>query len=374
MNILHINSEMSWRGGEQQLLYLVEELQKLKTRNFIICKNQSALAKQCMQKKLSYLKLPMHGEFDLYSAWKIRQFCRQNDISILHAHAAHAHSIAYLAYCLGNKVSIVVSRRVDYPIRWNFFSYLKYNSKAVRKIICVSHLTQKVLQSAIYQPSKLTTIHSGIDLQRFRKKQSSKKNKAVAVSTPTLRKQYKLAPKKICIANIAALSEQKDYRTFVKAARLVCQENKNVHFFIFGEGPKRAEIVRLIRNNNMQKYISLCGFRNDMEQILPQLDILLFTSQSEALGTSLLDAFAAGLAVVATNAGGIPEIVIHKQTGLLAPVGDSQTLAMHTISLIRSPTLRKKLERNALKKVIDFSKENTASKTYAIYKEVLKIA
>lgn len=95
------------------------------------------------------------------------------------------------------------------------------------------------------------------------------------------------------------------------------------------------------------------------------------TSNEEGLGTSVLDAFLAGPAVVATAAGGIPEMVIHERTGLLAPVGDATALAIQIERLIKNGELKKQVVSGAAEKVKHFSKEATASKTFAIYQEVL---
>jgi glycosyltransferase involved in cell wall biosynthesis len=89
------------------------------------------------------------------------------------------------------------------------------------------------------------------------------------------------------------------------------------------------------------------------------------------LGTSILDAFAAKVPVVATEAGGIPEMVLHEETGMLAKPKDSRTLALYIDRLIESPECRKKIVENAYKKVLTFSKESTAEKTLSVYEEIV---
>ena len=105
--------------------------------------------------------------------------------------------------------------------------------------------------------------------------------------------------------------------------------------------------------------------------MLPCLDVFLMTSNEEGLGTSVLDAFLAKVVVVATAAGGIPEMVIHQESGLLAPVGDAEKLADHIGELISNTSLREQLVRGALQKVSGFSKEKTAQQTLDHYREVL---
>ena len=121
----------------------------------------------------------------------------------------------------------------------------------------------------------------------------------------------------------------------------------------------------------MQKHILFLGFRQDIPEILPELDAFLITSETEGLGTTILDAFACRVPVVATAGGGIPEIVKHNQTGMLAAVHDADTLATHILNVLTVDTLRSRLVANATEFLQEFTKEKTAHKTLAVYQEIL---
>ena len=99
--------------------------------------------------------------------------------------------------------------------------------------------------------------------------------------------------------------------------------------------------------------------------------MFLMTSETEGLGTSILDAFAAKVPVVATAAGGIPEMIIHKKTGMLAPIKDAENLARNVNELLANANLRAELIAGAYQHLQSFSKEQTALKTLEIYKEIL---
>jgi L-malate glycosyltransferase len=122
----------------------------------------------------------------------------------------------------------------------------------------------------------------------------------------------------------------------------------------------------------MQKDILFLGFRQDIPEILPELDAFLITSETEGLGTTILDAFACRVPVVATAGGGIPEIVKHNQTGMLAAVSDPDTLATHVLNVLTIDTLKHRLITNATAFLKEFTKEQTALKTLAVYREVLE--
>jgi glycosyltransferase involved in cell wall biosynthesis len=131
------------------------------------------------------------------------------------------------------------------------------------------------------------------------------------------------------------------------------------------------EIRDLIASKNLEQHFSLTGFRGDVDKLLPGLDIFLFTSKQEGFGTSLLDAFAAGVPVVATKVGGIPEIVQNEVNGLLAEAGDSEALAKQVLKLLQDPQLRQRLKRAALQRVRSFSTEKMAERTREVYQSLI---
>jgi glycosyltransferase involved in cell wall biosynthesis len=127
-----------------------------------------------------------------------------------------------------------------------------------------------------------------------------------------------------------------------------------------------------VSDKGLDNYVTFAGFRKDVPRILASGDIFLLTSKEEGLGTSLLDAFLAQIPVVATDAGGIPEIVRHMDTGLLAPVKDSEKLAEHVKLLIADEFLRGLVVKQAHDFVQYFSKSRMASKTLDVYRNVTK--
>jgi len=161
--------------------------------------------------------------------------------------------------------------------------------------------------------------------------------------------------------------------TFVDTAAILLEKNTNRHFFIIGgDGGEATAIQTYIEKKGLQSFISLTGFRSDIPKILPEIDVFLFTSKEEGLGTSVLDALACGVPIVATNAGGIPEIITHQKNGLLAPVGDSLQLAKHIETILTKKEIANKFIENGKVIVQSFDKAKTAKKTYDIYRNCLK--
>ncbi|MFQ5447696.1 MAG: glycosyltransferase family 4 protein, partial [Saprospiraceae bacterium] len=252
-------------------------------------------------------------------------------------------------------------RRVDFPAGGHFLSRWKYNHPAVAKIVCVSAFIKNLMAPALRDPGNLAVVHSGRDLEKFH----PGKNAGL------LRAEFGISKKEFIIANIAALAPHKDLPTFVKTAEILVNEGFPARFLLIGgEGGEEQNIRRLIREKGLEAHVLLTGFRNDVPKILPEIDGLLFTSKTEGLGTSLLDAFAAGVPVVATAVGGIPEIVEHGVSGMLATPGDAPALARLLKEVMTDAELRQNLVRQAKAKVRLFSKEKMAEKMISVYSSI----
>ncbi len=364
MKILHLSSAKSWRGGEQQIAYLVEALQEKDIPQIIYCPSHSALEKYCF--KVGIKCIPYKKGFSLNPlvSLKLKNICVKEKVSIIHLHDAHAHNYGVLsASIFNNKTPMVLSRRVIFPLKTKFFSSWKYNHPSIQKIICVSEAIQKVIAPRIEQKAKLTTIYSSINIERF-----------TTTSSSILRSTYQITPSTSIIAYIAAISKEKDHFTFINTAKILIEEyDLNAKFLIIGkDGGEKKHLEQYIQSLNLQEQIIFTGFRKDLEDILIEIDLLLFTSTSEGLGTTILDAFACRIPVVATNVGGIPELVKHQKTGWLAPIGNAKKLASGVNHILKNPDIQSQFINNAQRFVQNFSTTNMTEQTLKLYKEVIE--
>jgi glycosyltransferase involved in cell wall biosynthesis len=280
-------------------------------------------------------------------------------------HNPNSHSVGALSAFLGNKVPLILSRRVDFVPKKSWFTKWKYNHPSIKRILCVSDKINTIMRAYLNNPDKSVTVHSGVDLDKFN---NDKFNNA---TNNKLRSEFNISSDFWIIGNSSALEAHKDYYTFIRTIGVLVSKKLPIHSFIIGTGSQEASLKAYVAALALEQHITFTGFRNDIVDILPSLDIFLMTSSEEGLGTSVLDAFLSKAVVVATRAGGIPEMVVHEQSGLLAAVGDSEALASEVERVIKSPQLKDQLILGALNKVKDFSKEATAANTLAIYREVL---
>lgn len=362
MKVLHISSPKSWRGGEQQLIYLAEELSREGVEQLIMCPFNSAVHKHCLKKHIPHITYFKGFSGNPMVAFRVAHVCKREGIDLIHVHDSHAHNFAVLSSVLAkNPTPIVVSRRVDFPIQDHSFSRYKYNHPKIVKILCVSEAIKKVMLPFIDDAQKLEVVYSGIDLEKFEGIEPDRDLKNLLGITEDIP----------LIGNVAALAPHKDYFTFVDTAKRLIDSGFKAHFIALGEGPSRNEIEDYIATQSMSKHISLLGFRTDVLALLAALDVFLITSETEGLGTSILDALALKVPVVATAAGGIVEVIHHEKNGLLCPIKDPESLANACLRILSDVRLRESCKKEGLKVVQKFSKSNTAKSTLLIYKSAL---
>jgi len=363
LRILHLSTALSWRGGEQQIAYLSEELINNDVEQIIYCPRGSKLHNYALGRGISIVTFPKTNVFDPLNLIRLKRACQKYRINILHIHDSNGHTMACMAATLlAIKPKLVLNRRVDFSPRINLFSRWKYNHPGIDSIICVSNKIKEVLSPIVKDHKKLKIVYSGIDLGRF----------GNSINKTKLRDEFKISSDTIVIGNVASLAPHKDHYTFINTAEILIRRGLKAKFLVVGaDGGIEQQLLDCIRDKNLQEDIILAGFRDQILAILADFDLFLFTSKEEGLGTSLIDAMASGIPIVSTNAGGIPEIIEHKYNGLLAEVGDAMALADSCIEMINNEKLRDRCIKNAKKTASLFSKTLTAEKTIQIYRSAI---
>lgn len=362
IRVLHLSTAVNWRGGEQQLFYLWRELNALKiTQALFLPKGQ--VFQKLTNFGLKPQKLHFRQPWLILDAFKIAQYCRNQKINILHAHDAKAHSMAILSHSLfGSPASIIVHRRVDNPIKHTALTKWKYNHSAVKAVIGVSQCITSLVADYLKFPQKAILIYSSVDIIHSENSQNTSLHELLNLPNQTQ-----------LVGNISALDKHKDPLTFIKTAAEVIQQSNNVHFvWIGGDSGMESEALRLRKELKLEDRLHFTGYIDGAKRFLPSLDVFLFTSKTEGLGSTVLDALSAGIPVVSTNAGGIKEIITDMETGNLCKVEDVNQLSTKVLHLLNNPKTAKVMGHNGLKKVKEtFSPQKMAKDTLKVYQRAL---
>lgn len=358
---LHIDEQRGWRGGEQQASYLVQGLvERGHTAILAGRKDTPFLTRDHGGAPFSRHAMPFNGEWDPVTAWQLARLVQRHRVDILHAHTSHAHTLACIARKLAGRGKVIVSRRVDFPPKPHAFSRWKYGWPD--HYIAISGTIAEVLRNHGIPDDKLTVVHSAINPERFQVAPIPREHLGIPDGAPL-------------VGIVAALVGHKDLPTFVQAMETVNAQRPEAHAVIVGEGPARGGLEEQIRAAGLEECVHLLGFRDDVPSILRALDVFALSSKEEGLGTSILDAMAAGIPVAATAGGGIPEMIAPGETGLLAPVGDGAALGEAILTLLNEPDAAAAMAGNARTLVNErFTLPRMVKGNIAVYERVLDIS
>jgi glycosyltransferase involved in cell wall biosynthesis len=336
---MHIDTARTWRGGQYQVLLTVQGLRALGHRAVLVANPEGELF-QRMSEGHDLIGLAPRNEVDLAAAWRLWRVIRQLRPQVVHAHDPHAVAVAALALSFGTpspRPLFVAARRVDFNLHGNSFSRWKY--RQLDGFIAASDTIRSMLIDDGIEEERAVTIHEGIDLDRV-------------LSAPpiNIHAEFWLPKQAPIVGNVAALVPHKGQRYLIDAAALVLREVPDTRFIILGEGDLRSQLQHQIHERRLDKHVILAGFRHDVMSFHRSFDLFVLSSVTEGLGTSLLDAMAASRAIVATTAGGIPEVVADGETGLLVPPRDSAALAEAIVRLLKDRTLRQEMGRRGFER------------------------
>jgi glycosyltransferase involved in cell wall biosynthesis len=324
VRILQIDGEMGWRGGQQQVLLLAQGLARhprFSGESVTACRPGSELARRLAQANLPYALLPMSSPWSPLAVWRLRALARERGVDVIHAHASHAHTLAALAV-LGTRRRLVATRRVDFTPKgaWKY--------RRCDRVVAISQAIAGILRTSGVAPDRLEVIHSGIDPARFAGADRARARQALGLPADA-----------VMVLCVAALEDHKDHATLLNAWEAVAADQR-AHLVLAGDGSLRAQLA--VRAGGLER-VHVLGFRDDIPDLLAGADVFVLTSRLEGLGTAVMDAMCCGLPVVATRAGGIPELIRDGVDGVLVPVGDAAAVAAALRSLLDDAAKRSSL-------------------------------
>jgi len=354
------------RGGDAQM-YTIYNLLKDKPdlTQHILCPENADLARMCREDKANLITYKKNRFKVINAIIAIIKSCKRENIDLIHVHDSSALTFSLLALLfLNKKTKLVLSRKRNNKIKDFFLNRYKYSHPRINKIISVSKAVEAIFDNIIKDKNRLLTIYDAIDVKKI----------AALTNKKIIHQEYHLNDSTIVIGNIAGLDNQKDIFTFIDTAKKIKESAQNlpeIKFFVFGRGPKKEELQNYIEANQLQENVILAGFRTDVLDILPELDILLMTSIEEGLPLSIYEAFAAKVPVVSTDAGGIKEVVVNGKTGFITSQKNATELAKSCLSLLTNASLKHEITHKAFELVSKHHDlKNIEENYYTFYKTI----
>ena len=362
MRLFQVDAGKEWRGGQRQSLLLAKEIQKKGFPIEFVVQPNSPLHEKVLEADLPVTPIKIRNEFDLAAALRLAKVMKRKACVLVHFHDARSLAAGSYAASLAKVPLRVISRRVDFALKKNPFSQRKYK-KDIDSIIAVSHGVKKVLIASGIDSRVIDVVPDGID---FSPPENLKKS-------DYLRKELSFASNDYLVGIVAHLADHKGHKYLIDATKILKDKAPKIKIIIVGEGPLLMELTRQAREIHVEDKVFFLGFREDVPKILASLDLFVLSSYLEGMGSSIMDAMAHKLPVVATNVGGIPEVVIDGKTGLLVPPRRPEVLAEAILKLYRDPSLSSQFGQRGNEVVHQkFSTESMANKILGIYERLAK--
>jgi glycosyltransferase involved in cell wall biosynthesis len=361
-------------GMKNHLIDLVEGLNKKGYRLAVISPPNDSLKSALSAIDVPFYQLPMsHGlsPTDLGAVWRLSGMLRALKPDLFHIHGNKSALVGRPAAFLAGVPAVVLTvhnflvyRNARRPMRSLANLAQRRLTSGIDRIIAVSDsLKKNLVENEGLSASQIEVIHNGIDYDRWQEK------------TVGSRPDSGLKESGFAVLAVGRLVDWKGHDVLIKAAAEFRDASPDIQVAIAGEGPMRAELERLIRASGPEQNVSLLGHVADIRALLARADLFVLPSINEPFGIVLLEAMALGLPVIATDAGGVPEIITDDQNGVLVPPADAAALSRAISTLAADAAKRRRLgdcaritvkERFALQEIIERTEE--------VYKRCLRTA
>ncbi|HSM07992.1 MAG TPA: glycosyltransferase [Gemmatimonadota bacterium] len=355
--VLHVDSAREYRGGQNQARLLMAGLTgRGDIRQALVARAESRLAREAADLGVRVYPTPWRGAVDHSALLELSSRLRDG-WDVVHAHDGHAVQSVLMARALIGSVSpVVAARRVDFPVRRMFVW------QRADLVLAVSRRIREVLVGQGIDRRRVEVVYSGIDPHDV-------------VPPPghdaarELRAAGSVGDEQVLVAAVGALVGHKDHATFVRAAALLAPRYPEARFAVFGEGPERPKLERLVREHGLDRVFSLPGRFADAAQALDGIDIFVMPSKEEGLGTACIEAMHAARPVVATSAGGLGELAVD---GAFRPVvpADPAALAVELEPLLADRSARERAGEAARRGAVRFTAAAMVVATLRAYRAV----
>jgi glycosyltransferase involved in cell wall biosynthesis len=358
MRVLYVDLEREWRGGQSQAWLTVRGLRECGHEVALVAAKESPLAHRVAESGIAVHQVPRLG-LRAWAVGALRRLASKGKFELVHLNEPHALTVAWLAG-VQKKVPMVVSRRVAYALHPSPLARARYLS--VRRILAVSKFVEKSILNSGMTLENVEVVYEGVEVPPLVTPEARRR----------ARQRWGVSEHEWLLGCVGYLLPEKGQEFVVCALPAVRAKIPGARLLLAGDGPCRARLEALARDLGLRDAVIFAGFVEDVPQVYAALDVFVFPSLAEPLGTSLLAAMAWGLPVLAVASGGVPEYAEDGNNGLLVPRPDTDLFAAGLLRLLGEESLRMRLGREARRGIEErFSAGRMVENTIRVYKDVL---
>lgn len=359
INILHLIETSVPGGAEKMLLSLVENLDMHRYKSSILLLQDGWLNVQLQKRGFKTILIPQNRSYDFSWLFQMMRVLRDSSVDVMHAHEFAMNTYGSFASVLtGIPIITTVHGKNYYWEKWRRRSAYRLAAKHSKMVAVSEDLKQFLVREVSIKPETIRVLYNGIDSHLY----------DLNGTGTDIRKQLGINEKQCLIGTVGSLDTVKGHSYFLKAAAKIVETSMDTMFIVAGSGNLLKSLKKETSLLGIEKNVIFLGFREDIPSVLQCMDIFVFPSLSEGLPLAVLEAMAAGKPVVATDVGGIPEVIGDGQTGFLVPPKNPDLLAEKITFLIRDRALRSRFGHSGRARVQkEFSLQNMVEEYQLLY-------
>lgn len=341
------------------MLYLLGGLPPERIGSLLICPQGAAIAAPARDMGIDVAEIKLAGDLDIAAVGRISRLLRDYQIDLVHSHSRRGADVWGALAARRCKLPCIVSRRVD---NREGFLATRFKYPLFDHVIAISEGIREVLLACGVPATRVSTVRSAVDFEKFQ----------VKPDRARFLERFGLPSNARVMGMVAQLIERKGHGVALAAMQSLLGTYPDLHLLIMGRGPLEAEVREAISARGLVGRVHMAGFIDDLPSVLPNLYGVLHPALTEGLGVALLQAASAGLPVIASRAGGMPEAVLDGETGLLTPPGDVAGVVGAVSALLDDPSIARQMGgKGRARMQRDFSIAAMVRGNLAIYERVV---
>jgi len=354
-------------GGAEKITYDIVKRSDERSYNFVLCSlyRPGPWGEVFIKEGYRFYRDVIKNKFDLSALYKLKRIIRSNSIDLIYI--INQPLTLFWGFVVGKQCKIpIVSVIHNTVVSEGHFKLYIYRLLLphVDRIVAVAGMQKDHLVRNEHVPEHLIkVIYNGVDEALF----------STTVDVENKIRQLALPDAVKIVGIVARLEHLKAVDVFLKAAKLVLQRKGRVRFLVIGDGPELERLKSLSAELMIQGEVYFLGYREDVRELLAILDVAVLSSRTEAFPLSVLEYMASGKAIVATNVGSVPEVIVNGETGLLIEPDDPGRLAENILMLIENSEVAAEIGNRAKMAVAGkFTLKNTVEETEMMIDQLVK--
>ncbi|KLU59231.1 alpha-D-kanosaminyltransferase [Peptococcaceae bacterium CEB3] len=364
VRVLHIIGGGEIGGAEQHVLTLLSHLDSRRYAPLLACLVAGPLGEAAAARGLKVKTFPQRRKTDPGPWPQLVRWIRSENVTLLHSHGMRANLFGRL---IGRWLGLPNISTVHSSLARDYLS-----ARTARAAVWLDRLTLPLSQGQIVISKALmpeVAARGGKNIEVIYNGRELTPSTDPVVERAAWRRRWNIPAEARVVGNIARFHPCKGPEQLVQAAQILRRQFPGLHLLMIGEGPLRPLIAEQLEKEGIP--FTLPGFLPQAERLLPVFDLFVLPSLSEGMGLVLLEAMQAGIPLVASHAGGIPELIRDGRDGLLVPPGEPEALARACAAVLSDPVLAASLVRSADGRRQEFTVEKMAAETERFYDRIL---